>query len=225
MNNKDGGTTMKRKIWIISLMALLIIFATLPSASAHVTVHPNESSTDAWEKYSVRIPVEKDIHTTEVELRIPKGINFVNVMPVDHWDYKLAKDENENITSVTWTATGDGIGPNEFIEFFFVASNPSEPGEFSWEALQTYEDDSVVEWTGEPDADEPASVTKVVEGDAVTQHGNNETSNSDDVAQGDATTDKNTTSGGNNWLAITLSAIAILLALISLFRKRTYPHQ
>lgn len=211
---------MKNKIWIISLMAMLIIFVTAPIASAHVTVHPSESSTDAWERYSVRIPVEKDIHTTEIELKIPDGINFVNVMPVENWDYEFDKDENENISSVKWTATDDGIGPNEFDEFFFVASNPGEPGEFSWEAFQTYEDDSVVEWIGEPDADEPASVTNVVEGDAAAQHGDDDASDSNDTTQEEETVTKGNSSGGNNWLAITLSAVAVVIALISLFRKR-----
>src|SRR5699024_1640232 len=136
-----------------------------PAVSAHVTVHPEESSTDAWEKYSVRIPVEKDMNTTEVELKAPEGINIVSVMPDANWDYDLEQDEDRNISAITWTATDDLIGSNRFIVFYFVSANPSETGVFSWDACQTYEDDSVVEWDGEPDTEEPASVTKVVEGD------------------------------------------------------------
>lgn len=213
---------MNIKKWTTSLIALILIFAFATVVSAHVTVHPEESSTDAWEKYSVRIPVEKDMNTTEVELKVPEGIDLVNVMPKENWDYELEKDDNDIITAVTWTATDDGIGPNEFTEFYFVAANPSEPGEFSWEAYQTYEDDSVVEWTGDPDADEPASVTEVVEGDAAAQHGENgdtaSEKNSNDTAAGD---DTDSASGSSNWLPITLAAVAILLSLISLFRKRT----
>lgn len=212
---------MKYKKWIIPLIVLLLMFLATPTALAHVTVHPEESSTDAWEKYSVRIPVEKDINTTEVELKVPEGINFVNVMPVDDWDYEFEKDEDENIMGVTWTATDEGIGPNEFAEFFFVAANPSESGEFSWDAFQTYEDDSVVEWTGDPDADEPASVTEVVEGDATAQHDGDESSNPDETVTDDEGTDEGSaTSGSTDWLPIALAAFAILLALISLFRKR-----
>src|SRR5699024_298995 len=171
-------------------------------------------------------PVEKDMNTTEVELKVPEGIDFVNVMPEENWDYVFEKDENDIITAVTWTATDDGIGTNEFSEFFFVASNPSEPGEFSWEAYQTYEDGSVVEWTGDPDADEPASVTEVIAGDAVAQHGDEgqttseettSTETSADTADADDTSDA---LESNNWLPITLAVVAILLALISLFRKR-----
>lgn len=42
------------------------------------------------------------------------------------------------------------------------AKTPKETGEFSWRAFQAYEDGSVVEWTGPPDSEEPASVVKVV---------------------------------------------------------------
>src|SRR5699024_7488488 len=124
---------------------IIVLIPSRASCIRNVTVHPEESSTDAWEKYSVRIPVEKDMNTTEVELKAPEGINIVSVMPKDNWDYELEQDEDENISAITWTATDDGIGPNEFVEFYFVAANPSETGEFSWDAFQTYEDDSVVE--------------------------------------------------------------------------------
>lgn len=202
---------MKNKQWMILFATLLCTMMVTPlMATAHVTVNPSESSTNAWEKYAVRVPVEKDMNTTEVTLVIPEGILFVSIMPIDNWDYEFEKDESENITSVTWTASEEGIGPNEFIEFLFIASNPGEPGEFSWEAFQTYEDGSVVEWTGEPDSDEPASVTQVVAGDTEAQQGED----------GD-TTQANTTAATSNWLPISLAAIALLLACISLFRKRT----
>lgn len=209
---------MIHKKWAIPFIALLFLFLATPVASAHVTLHPEESSTDAWEKYSVRIPVEKESNTTKVELKVPEGINLVSVMPKEDWDYELEQDENENITSVTWTAKEDGVGPNEFTEFYFIAANPSEAGEFSWEAFQTYDDGSVVDWDGEPDAEEPASVTKVVEGGAVAQH-DSDTDETPGANQED-TGNVNDTSGSNNWLPITLSGAAILLALISLFRKR-----
>src|SRR5699024_1590536 len=149
IKSTHGGHVMNIKKWTTSLIALILIFAFATVVSAHVTVHPEESSTDAWEKYSVRIPVEKDMNTTEVELKVPEGIDLVNVMPKEKRDYDLQKDGNDIITAVTWTATGDAIGPNEFTELNFMAAKPSEPGEFSWEAYPTYEHDSGVEWIGD----------------------------------------------------------------------------
>lgn len=210
---------MKRKKWTIALMAVLFVFLVVPAASAHVTLHPGESSTDAWEKYTVRVPVEKDMNTIKLELKVPDEVDLVNVMPKDGWDYELETDEDENITTVTWEAEGDGIGPNEFTEFYFVGANPSEPTEMSWDAYQTYEDDSVVEWDGDEDSEEPASVTEVVEGEDEAQHGDDAGDTSDEAAQEDAADDTDA-SGTSNVLPIALAALAFLLALISLFRKR-----
>lgn len=217
---------MKNKKWVISFLALLFVLLSAPAASAHVTLHPEESSTDAWEKYSVRVPVEKDNNTVKLELQVPDEVDLANVMPKESWDYELEKDEDDAITSVTWEATDDGIGPNEFTEFYIVAANPSESTDVSWNAYQTYEDDSIVEWDGEPDAEEPAAVTEIVEGDAEAQHGDDDESNSgenatEDESANESTDESSATSGSNNWLPIVLAAVAILLALISLFRKRT----
>lgn len=203
---------------LVPITALFIFMAAAPAVSAHVTLQPEESSTDAWEKFSVRVPVEKDMKTTEVELKVPEEVDLVNVMPKAGWDYELEKDDAGVITSVTWEETEGGIGPDEFTEFEIVVSNPSEEMEVSWDAYQTYEDDSVVEWDGEPDSDEPAPVTEVVEGDATAQHDESEETDVDNNQESNES--ETPASGSNNWIPIVLSSLAILLALISLFRKK-----
>lgn len=211
---------MNKMKWKIPMVAMFFFLLMTSVVEAHVTVIPSESQINAWEKYTVRVPVEKDINTTEVELEVPEGINLVSVLPMDSWDYELKKDDNDLITSVTWIAKDEGIGPNEFIEFFFIGANPAEPGEFSWEAYQTYEDGSVVEWVGAPDSDEPASVSSVVEVDSAVQQDDDPTSNSDKIVQGVSTEGSSTHSDTISWFPIVLASIAILLAIVSLFRKR-----
>lgn len=212
---------MTHKSWLIGPLAMLLVFVVVPVASAHVTLHPEKSSTDAWEKYSVRVPVEKDMNTVKLELEVPDEVDLVNVMPKEGWDYELEKDDDENITSVTWEEIDGGIGPDEFTEFNFVGANPSEATDVSWNAYQTYEDDSVVEWDGDPDADEPASVTEVVEGDAEAQHDGDGDSSSDEAAEETSADDSdNSSSGTTNMLPIGIAVLALLLAVISLFRKK-----
>jgi uncharacterized protein YcnI len=211
---------MNNKKWMIPFAALLFLFLPIQSVSAHVTLHPEESSTDAWEKYTVRVPVEKDMNTTKVELQVPDEINLVNVMPKEGWDYELEKDEEGVITSVTWQETDGGIGPNEFTEFYIVAANPSEPTDVSWNAYQTYEDDSVVEWDGEPDADEPAPVVEITEEETEASHGDNVDTDTN-AETSDDSEDETSNAGMGGWLPITLSGLALLLAIISLFRKRS----
>ena len=60
----------------------------------------------------------------------------------------------EGIQTVTWT--GGEVEPGEFAEFGFSARMPDGAESLSFEAIQTYSSGEVVEWTGAPDADEPA---------------------------------------------------------------------
>ena len=107
------------------------------------------------------------------------------VQPVPGWDYEF-EEEGGVIRAITWS--GEEIEPREFQEFAVQARTLADTGGYSWSAFQTYEDGSVVEWTGPPeeaeqpeeDAEEaeehamekteegPASVVEVIQGDAQT---------------------------------------------------------
>ena len=68
------------------LSLTIILFFTLgcyKHADAHVTLNPNESEPESYDKYDVRVPVEQDNNTVKVELEIPKGLNVSNVQPVE----------------------------------------------------------------------------------------------------------------------------------------------
>lgn len=197
--------------FLIGLFALMVT----SSASAHVTVRPDMSQTNAYEKYTVRVPVEKEINTTEVTLEVPKGVTLVSVMPMIDWDYKMNKNKDDVVTSVVWTAKGKGIGPNEFNEFSFIGANPEKAGEVSWKALQKYDDGSVVKWTGAPDSDLPASVTKIEKADESAGHSHGAPQTEEKSSETDHD------SGSMNWLPITLSAVALVLAIVGLLRRRS----
>ncbi|MDI3328536.1 MAG: YcnI family protein [Alicyclobacillaceae bacterium] len=148
-----------RPLRVAALMAVFV-FVFTGVASAHVTVWPSESRPGAWEKYTVRVPTEKDVPTVKIVLKVPDGVTVGSLEPVPGWSYDLQK-ENGRVAAVVWQAAGEGIKPGEFQEFSFQAKNPQQPGELSWKAYQYYKDGSVVEWTGPKDAKTPASVTVV----------------------------------------------------------------
>ncbi|ASK64047.1 hypothetical protein CFK37_18740 [Virgibacillus phasianinus] len=85
---------MKRSKLFIPLFAAFFLLLMTTVVSAHVTVHPSESTTNAYEKYAVRVPVEKDSHTTKVMLQVPDGVSLVSVLPMANWDYKLEKGDD-----------------------------------------------------------------------------------------------------------------------------------
>ena len=165
----------KKPFWhyaaIASAIAWILILVLFTStASAHVTVKPSQSPTGAWETYTIKVPVEKDINTVKIALKIPEGVAFKQYRPVPDWNVELTTAEDGTVTAVTWTAEGAGIGPGEFQQFEFVAQNPGEPAELAWDAFQYYSDGSVVEWTGAEDSDRPHSLTVVSAAEGPADH-------------------------------------------------------
>jgi uncharacterized protein YcnI len=205
---------MKRKNWLQTLVVLGALLTFAGTASAHVTVWPKETTTNAYEKYSVRVPVEKDINTTKVRLELPAGFKLSTVQPMPAWKYEFEKDSEGRFTAVTWTAIGEGIKAHEFVEFTFVGKNPKDAGTMSWKAYQTYSDGSVVEWTGAEGSDSPASVTTIKQG-SEDGHGHGAP-----APANEATETSSATSPVSGTISLVLSGLALLLSLVSLFRKK-----
>ncbi|RKN66121.1 YcnI family protein [Paenibacillus ginsengarvi] len=142
----------------ICLIAMMM-FAGI--ASAHVTVLPNETSQGKYEVFTLRVPTEKEIATVKVEVKFPAGVTVSRFEPKFGWKYDVTKDGSGKITSVIWTATGEGFGATEFGEFKMSGKVENDAKDLLWKAYQTYKDGSVVEWVGAEGSDKPASVTKV----------------------------------------------------------------
>lgn len=131
-------------------------------ASAHVTVQPKETTQGSYEKFTVRVPTEKEIPTVKIEVKFPlDSVSISRFEPKPGWKYELTKDANNKITGVVWTATGEGLGATEFGEFYMQGKVADTATAITWKAYQTYKDGSVVEWVGADGSDKPASVTKV----------------------------------------------------------------
>src|SRR5918997_3884974 len=149
-------------LWAL-LFAVCVLLGMAGVAWAHVRVLPEEVAADSFEVFTVRGPTEKDIPTTEIRVEVPEGFTVSRVEPVSGWDYEL-EEEAGVVRAITWS--GGEIGETEFRQFNVQGKTPEEPGEYPWNAYQTYEDGSVVEWVGPEDSEEPASVVRVAEGGA-----------------------------------------------------------
>src|SRR5215216_6486064 len=155
---------------VLSMACVLMLLA--PGVAwAHVTVSPKEVPADSYQVLTVRAPTEKDIPTTEIRVEVPEGFTVTGVRPVPGWQSDFEEDAGV-IRAITWS--GGEIQPQEFQEFAIQAKTPEETGEYSWRVYQTYEDGSVVQWTGLPEEhgggemesedSGPASVVDVVQG-------------------------------------------------------------
>lgn len=202
----------------VAALSSLLTLAVTGTAWAHVTVAPEEVTAEEYETLTVTVPTEKEIPTTEVRVEVPEGFTLSGVQPVPGWDYEFEEDGGL-ITSVTWS--GGEIGPREFQQFLLSAQAPEEPGEYAWLAFQTYEDGSTVEWTGSPDAEEPASVVEVAPAGATGEHGHagGEAGSSQEPASASALPDSGGTSPVPYGVAGAV-ALALGLATAALLRRR-----
>jgi len=207
---------MKWTKWMSSVLVAGAVLTLATAAQAHVNVYPKETATGAYEKYTVRVPVEKDVNTTKVKLEFPAGVKVSTVQPIPGWSYEFEKDKDGRNTALVWTATDGGIKAHEFMEFAFVGANPKEEGSLAWKAYQTYADGEVVEWTGDKDSKTPASVTTVKVGVGEAGHDQGE-------AQTPAAAPAQETAssaGSSNTLPLVLSGLALLISIVGLFRKK-----
>ena len=148
-----------RRIALAAAAATLGLAVSVPTLSwAHAVVFPRESTTGAYEKYVLRVPNEKAVATTRVELRFPPGARVTSFADVPGWQLEVVTDSAKAITAAIWTGT---LPPERFVEFPFVAVNPKIDATLTWPAYQTYADGERVEWSGPEGAKRPASVTKI----------------------------------------------------------------
>ena len=135
--------------------ALTLVIAT--AAQAHVTVWPQESRAGTGERYTVRVPTEGKVATTEVELEVPPDVRVSGVLVGGTFTYDLRRD-GDRIVAVTWK---QDIKPGEYAEFVFFAVNPKSAGAIAWKAHQRFADGTTADWTGVEGDRRPASVTKI----------------------------------------------------------------
>jgi uncharacterized protein YcnI len=127
-------------------------------AKAHAVVFPRNSAPGAYEKYVLRVPNEKGVPTTRVEIRFPAGARVLSFSDVAGWQLEILRDSSKAIVGAVWTGN---LPPERFVEFPFVAVNPKEEAKLVWPAYQTYEGGERVDWVGPEDGEKPASATKI----------------------------------------------------------------
>ena len=128
-----------RTSFIIAVTASL--FA--QTAFAHVTIWPQQSRAEMAERYTVRVPTERDVPTTSVELEVPAAVTVTGVLAPAGFTYET-KREGDRITAITWKQE---IKRGEIGEFVFFARNPAA-SQIVWKAHQRYADGQVEDWVG-----------------------------------------------------------------------------
>jgi uncharacterized protein YcnI len=191
-----------RLLIVGAVTGLLVAVVPALDAYAHVAVSSPDAAPGAEAgKLVFRVPNESDAaNTTEVTVTLPADTPFAFVSagflpgwtvkttttkfpsPVEVGDFTLS----EAVTSVTWTADGDGLPPEQFAEFQLSAGPfVDDVDQYVFTAVQTYSDGTVVNWAdptveGQEEPDHPAPVLDLaVAGDS----NESEDGSSDSVAR------------------------------------------
>jgi uncharacterized protein YcnI len=136
--------------------ATVAVIAVATPTFAHVTLWPQQSRAGATERYTVRVPTERPVSTTAVDLEIPAGVNVTGVLAPAGFTYDVKRD-GSRIVSITWKQE---IKAGEIGEFVFFARNPTGAA-ITWKAHQHYADGQTDDWIGPPGDRRPAPVVKL----------------------------------------------------------------
>src|SRR5262252_5467020 len=90
---------------------------------AHIRIYPTESAYGAREKYTMRVPNEKQVDSIRVEGEFPAELNVYDFEFKPGWKIDFKKNDAGKIVGATWTGT---IHPYEFVECGMLGINPKE---------------------------------------------------------------------------------------------------
>lgn len=138
-----------------AIIALSLV-VTASVVSAHVTVVPRESQAGAVERYTIRVPTERQVTTTSVELEVPADVTITEVVAGSGYTFE-ARREGDRIVAITWKQE---IPPKGVGQFVFLARNP-RTGPIRWKARQRFADGTSADWVGVEGDRRPASVTQL----------------------------------------------------------------
>lgn len=171
-----------RRLLVPAAGSLLLLLPLAGTASAHVTVLGPGATQGGYAKLTFRVPSEKDVATTRLEVALPTDtpLASVRVKPHPGWTAQLVQGapaqplevHGETVTEVVqrivWTVAdgGTGIREGEFDEFEVSAGPLPATEQLVFKALQTYADGEVVRWIEEPveggeEPDAPAPVLQL----------------------------------------------------------------
>ena len=123
--------------------AVLLVSGTL--ALGHIRIAPTESISGAREKYTMRVPNEKQVPCSKIEGEFPAGLDIYDFEFKPGWKIDFKKNDKGKIIGATWTGK---MMPYEFAEFGMLGINPKETTDLVWKFVQYYDDGTKEEFTG-----------------------------------------------------------------------------
>ena len=145
-----------RRVPVAVLAAVAVLVPAAP-AFGHAVVSPPVVESGALQVFTLSVPTEREERTTtEIELTVPKGFAIDSFAPARGWKRKVASTgsgETAVVNTVTWTGGSVPTGEDAVFSFNATASTSQT---YTFKVRQTYDDEAVVDWTGDEGSDTPA---------------------------------------------------------------------
>lgn len=143
-----------RRRLAVAAVAAAALLGPVAAAGAHVSVLPARVAEGETQEFTIRVPVERDIATTEVRVTFPDEITVYSFAePPAGWTMRPQRSRDGRFTGVVYRGR---VGPNRYVDFT-VLGTPFATGEAVWPAEQVYADGRVKPWTGPPEKPGEAS--------------------------------------------------------------------
>ncbi|MCB0872127.1 MAG: DUF1775 domain-containing protein [Actinobacteria bacterium] len=137
---------MKRRLAIVAIM-LGVVAA---PAAAHIDVLPTRVEAEQSTEFTVRVPTERELPTTQVRVDFPKEVTvYAFAPPPQGWTAKQRIAPDGQIVGVVYS--GGRIPVNGYQDFTFLGT-PFETGTTVWKTYQTYADGKTKPWSDTPEA-------------------------------------------------------------------------
>ncbi len=208
-------------------------------ASAHVSVSSDDASQGGFGVATFRVPNESDTAaTTKIEVTLPTDtpFAFVSAQAKPGWAIEATTEEldepvtngeyevTEATTTITWTATGDGIAPGEYDTFGLSGGPFPAADELMLPTVQTYDDGEVAAWdqeqTGDTEPEMPAPVLALSASSG--DDGEAEAGAADETQDDTQAVSASTSDSGGIALTIAIAAavVAVAALLVSVRQNR-----
>ena len=139
--------------WCIPLaLAALAAFAT--SASAHISVSPDEAVLRESTEFTITVPAEGGLTTNAVRVFFPSQVSVYAVADAPGWTTRVLKKPDGRLRGAEWT--GGLIPPNQYATFT-VLGTPFEEGTSVWRSEQGLTNGKTKKWIGAPETGDEAA--------------------------------------------------------------------
>lgn len=139
--------------WCIPL-ALAALAAGATTASAHISVSPEQAVLRESTEFTITVPAEGGLTTNAVRVFFPSQVSVYAVADAPGWTTRVLKKPDGRLRGAEWT--GGLIPPNQYATFT-VLGTPFEEGTSVWRSEQGLTTGKTKKWTGAPETGDEAA--------------------------------------------------------------------